>query len=109
MTFRETIEEYEEQVKKDWQHPYHRMEDVLNKLGIPLHDEDGEYIEHRVCTQYKNDMDDYDTVMHGVDGDEDEKTYNPYHQDFTKYPELFKMYGENYHRYQMVRFKIFFH
>ena len=31
------------------------------------------------------------------------KNYNPYEQDLSRFPEIFKMYGENYEKYDKVR------
>jgi carbonic anhydrase/acetyltransferase-like protein (isoleucine patch superfamily) len=102
-TYREQIEAEEQKEFEDGMHPYYYYENKLQEVGLPLDAEDGEYIEHRVMTQYKMDVDDYDFEYAPLQEDYDEKTYNPYHQDFSRYPEIFKMYGENYDQYQKVK------
>jgi hypothetical protein len=35
------------------------------------------------------------------------KTYSPYEQDMTNYPEIYKIYGQNYDRYERAKKKFY--
>lgn len=61
-----------------------------------------EYIEHRVYHDYVG------TVDHDIrdpNHSDDFKTWLPYEQDLSNYPEVFKMYQENYKRYDEIKAK----
>lgn len=102
-SFREVVEQNEDRLYKNNLHTYYEAERRLEEMGIPTGPDDAEYIEHRVSTQYKMDIDDYDFKFKPLEEETDEATYNPYHQDLSNYPEIFKMYGENYDKYEEVK------
>jgi hypothetical protein len=64
-----------------------------------------EYLEHRISTQYKNDIADDRSHHDAVETQPDDYTWDPYQQDLSQYPEIFKIYGENYDRYEKAKAK----
>lgn len=38
-----------------------------------------------------------------VEENQEERTWSPYEQDLSRFPEIFKMYGENFERYEEVK------
>lgn len=74
----------------------------LSEQGIPTSNDDIEHLEFR-------SFGDYDI---GIDKDvedprwfpeNDQKGWNPYEQDLSLYPEIFKVYGENFNRYENAK------
>ena len=82
-----------------------KVQSILSKMGMPLTMEDMEYLEHRALSQYKMDIVDQSVGDPGLKEDHEEMTWNPYEQDLTKFPEIFKMYGENREKYEEVKAK----
>lgn len=79
------------------------IEEKLAEYGMPLTHEDMEYIEHRAYNDIvaTADMD----IRDSNSTKEDKKrSWNPYEQDLTHYPEVFKKYGQdNYEAYEKMR------
>jgi hypothetical protein len=71
--------------------------------GMPVDHDDMEFLEHRYLGQYNSDA--TDPRLNDTTFREDywERDWNPYHQDMSRYPEIYKMYGENYERYEKVK------
>ena len=59
-----------------------------------------EYIEHRVYHDYVGTVD-YDLKDPNLQSAE--KSWTPYEQDLSQYPEVFKKYQENYAKYDKVK------
>ena len=46
---------------------------------------------------------DKDVIVPRDDHDNDQKGWNPYEQDLSLYPEIFKVYGENFDRFEKAK------
>lgn len=69
---------------------------------MPVTHEDFDYIEHRVYHDYVGTVDyDMNDPNH-AEGSFD-KAWIPYEQEMTHYPEVFKMYSENYDKFDKVK------
>jgi hypothetical protein len=78
------------------------MKDDIKELGFPTDQDDLEFMENRVISQYARDITDPFVTQPIIEEDEN-STWNPYHHDLSHYPEIFKMYGENYEKYEKIR------
>lgn len=76
-----------------------------NEAGLPIEKEDFEYLEHRVFSQYKPDLIDFDIDRPHLREDGDEYSWTAYENDMRFYPEIFKMYSENHDRYEKMKAK----
>ena len=65
------------------------------ELGMPVTHDDMEYIEHRVYHDYVATVD-FDLREPGHEHNYRDRSWTPYEQDLTHYPEVFKKYQENY-------------
>lgn len=71
---------------------------------MPVTHEDFEYIEHRIYHDYVGSADfDHDDANHAAG--ERYKTWTPYEQDLSNYPEVFHKYQENYAKYDELKEK----
>lgn len=104
-TTREVLDSVRDRDNRANMHTVHALEQLLSDSGLPLDEEDHEYIEHRVLSPHKMDLVDYDFDDPNLREDTQDQTYNPYQQDFTKFPEILQMYGENFDRYQKMKEK----
>lgn len=102
MNFREYINNLDRLIKYKTQDPEDKMIEKLGDVGMPVTHEDFEYIEHRIYHDYVGTV---DHDMHDPNHQADSFTKNwvPYEQDLTHYPEVFKMYQENYDQYEKVK------
>mgnify|MGYP006893272034 CR=1 FL=1 len=78
------------------------MHERLYALGMPVTHDDLEYIEHRVYHDYVGTVD-YDIKDVNSSENNIDRSWVPYEQDLTQYPEVFKKYQENYDRYDKVK------
>ena len=69
---------------------------------MPTTHEDINYIEHRVYHDYVGTVD-YDLKDPGLEEDALSRSWTPYEQDLTQYPEVFKKYQENYDKYDRIK------
>jgi len=69
---------------------------------MPVTHEDFEYIEHRVYHDYVGTVD-YNIKDPNHEEGSFDKQWVPYEQDLTHYPEVFKMYQENYKKHDQVK------
>lgn len=76
---------------------------LFHEDGLPVDDDDMEYLENRVFSRYAPDISHFNSPDTVTEENQDEQTWNPFEQDLSNYPEIFKMYGENYERYQQVK------
>ena len=81
-----------------------KAEDKLAEFGLPQTHEDLDYIEHRVYHDYVGTVD-YDIPDPNHSYGSETKTWIPYEQDLTHYPEVFHQYQENYKRWDEVKTK----
>ena len=102
-TFREKFDEVEDRMIYDSIDSLEKSARVLKDMGLPFEDDDMEYMENRVISQYNSDAMDPKFYNPVTAADSDERTWDPYEQDLSRYPEIFKMYGENYERYEKVK------
>jgi len=74
------------------QDPAEKVLDKLGEIGMPVTHEDFDYIEQRIYHDYVG------TVDHDIRDPNHTRGSHwvPYEQDLTHYPEVFKMYQENY-------------
>ena len=71
---------------------------------MPMTHDDLEYIEHRVYHDYVGTVD-YDLRDPGHSEDSFTRSWTPYEQDLSQYPEVFKKFQENYSKYDEVKEK----
>ena len=83
-----------------FQDPQEKVAAHLMELGLPQTHDDMEYIEHRMYHDYVGTVD-HDLRDPGMD--DADRSWQPYEQDLSKYPEVFKKYQENYARYDKVK------
>lgn len=69
---------------------------------MPITHDDLEYIEHRVYHDYVGTVD-FDLKDPNHSENSIDRSWTPYEQDLTQYPEVFKKYQENYERYDKVK------
>ena len=89
--FREKLEEIENKMIYENFDVLEKHAIKLKEEGLPFDYDDLEYISDPKWRDIK------------VPENRDERTWNPYEQDLSKFPEIFKMYGENYERYEQVK------
>jgi hypothetical protein len=68
---------------------------------MPTEVEDFEYLEHRTWGDYDKGVD--KQMIRSMEAEYHQRGWNPYEQDLTHYPELYKMYGENFERYEKAK------
>lgn len=73
-------------------------------MGIPTTHEDLEHIEHRVYHDYVG-MVEYGLEDPNMKEQSETRSWQPYEQDLSQYPEVFKKYQENYQKYDDVKEK----
>lgn len=71
-------------------------------MGMPSTHEDMELIEQRIYHDYVSSID-HDKHNPQFENNAENKSWNPYEQDLTHYPEVFKKYQENYKKYDEVK------
>lgn len=71
-------------------------------MGIPTTHEDLELIEHRVYHDYVG-MVEFGLEDPNIKAQSMSRGSQPYEQDLSQYPEVFKKYQENYAKYDEVR------
>ncbi len=101
-SFREILDTNDRLIKYITADPEQKVMETLAGLGIPLTHDDMEYIEHRVYHDYIGTVD-LDIRDENHSEGENEKTWIPYDQDLTHYPEVFKIYKENYKKYDELK------
>ena len=67
------------------------MIEKLGEVGMPVTHEDFEYIEHRIYHDYVASAD-FDLHDENHAAGEHKKTWTPYEQDMSQYPEIFQKY-----------------
>ena len=75
---------------------------MLSDHGVPTENRDIEHLEFWVFGDYDMGID-KDVEDPRMAADNDRKGWNPYEQDLTHYPEIFKVYGENFNRYENAK------
>lgn len=95
LTPREQLEQSDNLIRYMFQDPQDRIRDELLEMGMPMTHEDMEYIEHRVYHDYVGSVE-YGIQEPNVQEDSNTRTWQPYEQDLSAYPEVFKKYQENY-------------
>ena len=74
-----------------YQDPQEKINDKLFELGMPTNHDDLEYIEHRVYHDYVGTVD-FDLRDPNHAENSMDRSWTPYEQDLTQYPEVFKKY-----------------
>ena len=101
-SFREVLNSQDDYLKYIRQDPQDKMIDKLGEVGMPVTSEDFEYIEHRIYHDYVASADfDMNDPNHAPG--ELHKTWTPYEQDLSHYPEVFHKYQENYAKYDELK------
>ena len=85
-----------------FQDPAERIRDELLEMGMPITHEDLEYIEHRVYHDYVGTVD-YEIKDPNHSENSLTRSWQPYEQDLSQYPEVFKKYQENYQKYNDIK------
>lgn len=88
--FREIIDDLDRQVAASVEDEEAELLREIRKLGFPMNYEDEDYIEQRVFLKEPNSPKESEYFN---------KNYDPYEQDLENFPDSFKVYGENYQRY----------
>lgn len=65
----------------------------LQELGFPMEAEDENYVEQRVMMKHPPEAEELYWKKH----------YDPYEQDLYNFPDNFKLYGENYEKYEEIK------
>ena len=101
--FREYINDWDTRVFRMVMEPADHVAELMDEKGYPLMQDDMEHIEHRVETNhyYGHMFDDHEFYRE----DNDPIGWTPYEQDLSEYPEIYKMYGENFERYERAKKK----
>lgn len=73
-------------------------------MGMPVTHDDLEYIEHRVYHDYVGTVD-YEIHDPAQKEESLSRSWVPYEQDLSQYPEVFKKYQENYQKYDDIKEK----
>ena len=92
------MDTYDDLKQNRYQDPQDKLIDLLGEVGMPVTHEDFEYIEHRIYHDYVASVD-WDLNDPNHEKGEHKKTWTPYEQDLSAYPEVFKKYQENYDKY----------
>ena len=101
-SFREIMNSIDALLKYKRQDPEDKMFDILGEVGMPVTHDDLDYIEHRIYHDYVGTVD-YDIEDPAYQPDSFDKAWIPYEQDLTHYPEVFKMYQENYAKHDELK------
>lgn len=72
---------------------------------MPVTHDDLQYIEHRVYHDYVGTVD-FDLRDPSMTENSFDRSWTPYEQDLTQYPEVFKKYQENYEGYENLKLKL---
>ena len=99
--FREWVNDQDMRAYRLSAEPHELVADKLRDAGYPVEQEDMELIEHRVQGFYYGGLE-FDNIDNHKPY-EDNEGWNPYEQDLSLYPEIFKMYGENFDRYERAK------
>lgn len=78
------------------------MKDECVEHGMPITHDDINWIEHRVYHDYVGTVD-YGITDPSTAEDSVNRSWEPYEQDLSQYPEVFKKYQENYAKYDKVK------
>ena len=89
--FREVLDEQEDKIMFHSLDPLAKQATLLKERGFPTENDDVEYIS--------------DLRLEEIDLEPDafKRSYNPYEQDLSRFPEIYQMYGENFEKYQKVK------
>lgn len=101
-TFREMLDHRDELIKYHRADPSSKAVDKAAEMGVPVTHDDLDYIEHRVYHDYVGTVD-YDIRDPAHSEGSFDRSWTPYEQDLTHYPEVFKQYQENYSRFDQVK------
>lgn len=101
-SFREIIDHKDQIIKYQRADPNVKAQDKVQEYGVPMTHDDLDYIEHRVYHDYVGTVD-YDIRDPQHSADSHDKTWLPYEQDMSQYPEVFRQYQENYKRFEEVK------
>jgi len=102
MTVQEVFRQRDEITNAQFTDEMDKAQDLLSEYGIPLTHADMEYIEHRTYQDYVGTVD-FDIKDSNHAKYDKYKTWMPYEQDYTHYPEVFKKYGDNYQGYEKMK------
>eukprot|EP00349_Pseudokeronopsis_sp_Brazil_P001099 CAMPEP_0202965426 /NCGR_PEP_ID=MMETSP1396-20130829/9402_1 /ASSEMBLY_ACC=CAM_ASM_000872 /TAXON_ID= /ORGANISM="Pseudokeronopsis sp., Strain Brazil" /LENGTH=320 /DNA_ID=CAMNT_0049688135 /DNA_START=156 /DNA_END=1119 /DNA_ORIENTATION=- len=94
-SFREQIAQRDEFFQYRLEDPEDKVFDELSAAGMPMTHDDFEYIEHRIYHDYVGTLD-FDIQDPATSPEDYSKSWRPYEQDLSHYPEVFRGYGENY-------------
>lgn len=92
-SFRQIIDDLDQDANEESYDPEDFALQKMKELGFPVEAEDEDYIEQRVF--YKDPELPEDQYW--------KKNYDPYEQDVYNFPDSFKVYGENYGKYEELQ------
>lgn len=89
-------------IKYQRQNPEEKVLDKLGDVGMPVTHDDFDYIENRIYSDYVGTVDN-DIRDPAHEEGSYTKSWVPYEQDLTHYPEVFKQYQENYAKHDKIK------
>lgn len=103
-TFREQADDFDRHLWEILAEPTEIVAAKLSSDGLPVFQKDFEHIEHRTLNDWYTGPEVLSKGYHR-DADLAGKGWNPYEQDLSLYPEIYKMYGENFDRFERAKKK----
>jgi len=90
-TIREQIEANDDALRYQFQDPQQKIAEALFEMGMPKTHDDMNYIEQRVYHDYVGTT---DFGLKDTTNEENsfDRSWTPYEQDLSQYPEVFKKY-----------------
>ena len=101
--FRDQVNDMDYRAMRLGSDPLDLAVEKLSDKGYPILEEDMEHLEFRIEANhyFGTEFDSQDLEQE----DDADRGWNPYEQDLSNYPEIFKMYGENFDRYERAKKK----
>lgn len=92
-SFRQIVDDRDRIAEEEFWEPEEFALKKLQELGFPMEAEDENYVEQRVFLKTPVQPEEQHWKKH----------YDPYEQDLYNFPDSFKVYGENYQKYEEIK------
>jgi len=102
LSHRDQLDQFDRLARYFFSDPQEKVEDKTVEIGMPQTHEDFEHMENRVYHDYVSSAD-YDLHQHALEHDYHKRTWVPYEQDMSQYPEVFRKYQENYDKFEQAK------
>jgi hypothetical protein len=103
-SFRELKDDDDYRIWESQASPEELLAARLMDEGMPMSVDDFEHIEHRISSDWYFGPQ-FEHIQNDVLDKNQQGGWNPYEQDLSLYPEIYKMYGENHERYERAKKK----